>query len=110
MLDRWGVVLFNFSLKGLALSRCNPRWTACAPYDADGGGRLGRFQLSQDDRRIRVEVHGKLTFTEDKRGIASLKRGTRVQLEEDEAGGIQRRLDIEPAGGWQPRLYLEDQW
>jgi len=93
MLDRWHAVLLNSALfTGLLV----------LPMMLSADNDSIVFQLSQDDHRIRVEIHGKITFTEDGRGIASLAHGTQVRLEEDEAGGIQRRLDVEPAGDGSP--------
>jgi hypothetical protein len=102
MLDLWRAVLPNvFSLKRLApVATLTGLLVLPMILAADNDSII--FQLSQDDHRIRVEVHGKLTFTEDGRGIASLARGTRVRLEEDDADGVQRRLDIEPAGDGSP--------
>jgi hypothetical protein len=56
---------------------------------------------SGDDRKVKITTEGKFELSEDWTGIARLSRGTEMRFEE-ETGGIERQLDVEPGSAGRP--------
>jgi beta-lactamase regulating signal transducer with metallopeptidase domain len=54
-----------------------------------------------DDHRVRLRIDGKITFTDDERGIVAMEPGSRLLIEE-ERDGVRRRLEVTPASDGKP--------
>jgi beta-lactamase regulating signal transducer with metallopeptidase domain len=66
-----------------------------------GFGTHSYVHTDDDGRTVRLQTRGNMDLTEDWTGIARLSRGAEVRFEE-EAKGVERRLDVTPGSGGRP--------
>lgn len=73
----------------------------------DNGHQKIRISQSDDDHNLRVDVDGKITFTDDETDVASLSKGGTATFSETRAGTT-HKLEVTELNGTLARKYFVD--